>query len=90
MQEQRKVQIGGTSYQTGNMFDGINFERHFPQSFPTLRDQFLNQADNVFHIDPPLDLFHGEGSISVRADDFLELVTPEEWLTVLIIQIFMM
>jgi len=89
LQSPRKGQTGENVGKTPNMFDGVDFER-FPQTFTTLRDRFLYQPLSVFHIDPPLDLFHREGPISVSADDFLALVTPREWLSVPIIQIFMM
>jgi hypothetical protein len=71
------------------VFDGINFAK-MGRTFKQLRDRFSELDGSPFKIVPPLDLFGSATSIDVFADDYAALLTPEEWLTVPVIQIWML
>ena len=58
-------------------FQDINFDRLGP-TFKSLRDRFVEQVGNAFHIDPPMDLFHSEDLIFVHADDLKALITDRK------------
>jgi hypothetical protein len=70
-------------------FDGINFDK-LGRTFKQLRDRFLELDGSPLKIDPPLDLFGSTDPIDVYADDYAALLTPQEWLTVPVIQIWML
>ena len=70
-------------------FDGINFDK-LGQTFKHIRDRFLELDGSPIKIDPPVDLFCSDDSICVYADDYAALLTPREWLTVPVVQIWML
>ncbi|XP_078169512.1 uncharacterized protein LOC144563927 [Carex rostrata] len=91
-QEPRKeVQVPGGRNATSHIkaFDHINFDK-LGRTFKQLRDRFSELDGTPFKIDPPLDLFCSADSIFVYADDYVALLTPQEWLTVPVIQIWML
>jgi len=82
--------VGGRNA-TGHskVFDGINFDK-LGRTFKQLRDRFAEQDGSPFQINPPFDLFCSADSISVFAEDYAFLLTPKAWLTVPILQIWML
>ena len=67
----------------------INFDK-LGRTFKELRDRFSELDGSPIKIDPPLDLFSSAEPISVYADDYAALLTPKEWLTGPIVQIWML
>ena len=84
-----QVPRGGNATSHSKVFDGINFDK-LGRTFKQLHDRFSELDDSPFQIDLPLDLFHQAGSISVYADDYAALLTPREWLTIPVVQIWML
>jgi len=70
-------------------FDDINFD-NLGLKFKQLRDRFLKLDGSPFTIDPPLDRCCTSDPICVYADDYAALLTPMEWLTGAIIQMWML
>ena len=87
----KKLQVhgGGKATSHSKVFDGINFDK-MGRTFKQLRDRFSELDGSPFKIVPPLDLFGSATSIDVFADDYAALLTPQEWLTVPVIQIWML
>jgi len=84
-----EVHGGGKATSHSKVFDGINFAK-MGRTFKQLRDRFSELDGSPFKIVPPLDLFGSATSIDVFADDYAALLTPEQWLTVPVIQIWML
>ena len=70
-------------------FDGINFDK-LGQTFKHIRDRFSELDGSPIEIDSPADLLCSDDSICVYADDYAALLTPREWLTVPVVQIWML
>jgi hypothetical protein len=60
------------------------------RTFKELRDRFSELDGSPFQIVPPLDFFGSAVPIDVYADDYAALLTPGQWLTVPVIQIWML
>ena len=82
--------LGGRNEMRGiKAFDRISFDK-LGRTFKQLRDRFSELDGSPFEIDPPLDLFCSSDSISIFADDYAALLKPKEWLSVPVIQIWML
>ena len=87
--EEVQVPKGRNATSHCKAFDGINFDK-LGRTFKQLRDQFSELDGSPFRIDLPLDLLCSSDSISVFTDDYAALLTPKEWLTAPIVQIWML
>ena len=87
----KELQLLGGRKATSHLgqLDHINFDK-LGRTFKQLRDRFSELDGSPLKIVPPLDLFGSADSIDVYADDYAALLTPREWLTVPVIQIWML
>jgi hypothetical protein len=84
-----QVPRSGSAVSHSKVFDGINFDK-LGRIFKLLRDRFSELDGSPFKIDPPLDFFGSADPIDVYADDYAVLLTPREWLTAPVVQIWML
>ena len=86
------LQVAGGRKATSHskVFDHINFDKLSRRSFKQLRDRFWSLDGSPITVPTPYDLFCSPDSIKVYADDYAALLTPQEWLTAPVIQIFML
>ena len=84
-----QVPGGGKATSRSKVFDGINFDK-MGRTFKQLRDRFWELDGSPLKIIPPVDFFGSADPIDVFADDYAALLTPETWLTVPVIQIWML
>ena len=87
-----EVQVAGGRKATSHskVFDRIDFDKLGRRTFKQLRDRFLALDGSPITVPTPYDLFCSPDSIKVYADDYAALLTPREWLTAPVIQIFML
>jgi hypothetical protein len=89
----KELQVPGSRKATVHCkaLEHINFDKLGRRSFRQLRDLFSELDGSPVEINPPLDLFGSPASpISIFADDYAALLTPNEWLSAPVVQIWML
>jgi hypothetical protein len=91
MQEQPKEPVGfrPSPISTYKDFDTIDFNR-LGGMYKTVRDRFLRQGQPFISVPAPLELFSEPYVITVNRDDYRDLCMRTEWLSVPVMQIFML